>query len=919
MAEISHVPNGIRSVSQTVQEREVVKLCPDIVVYFEGLPYLINRFISDQTTSNPYVLVNFNDHVASFNAGYDTDLMVPSANINLQVPNYQRYLYQMPGGNNLIATMMQVQVYAKGYYMSSQGDTVYRRVFKGVVSHVGYNDNGKTLEISIQCYGSLYMLELMQINLNPSVNMAVHSGAQITTNETIFGDHNPYRVIADAFTYGLQSDGFQLDSYFQSSPNEDHNMFAQSVQRGYIAKWQAILFNMAKDVHVYGAIYKDNPRVKADQIEKQTGVASSVKGSSNKDELAAAVARHAPVSEADDVANNTFYAKIAGYHPFSTITALNTVNNNIVNRLELIRRMIGIIGFEGYQDVDGKIIVKPPLYNLDVLNLGVRSKQTSTIPPLGSSNSQQNPLTTVYPESNPFVVHLAEILSEQETEDQAAIRRTRTVVCGALDPKLVQVDLQTAIKSTAEYIDVSKLQKFGLREEQAYMVPWLSIDDKESLFATAILDTVRANRAYRTYTVTIPMRPELKLGFPMFFPHKDMYGYIKSIQAQYQVGGTATMTVTCDSLRRRVLVNTPQKTNDNPPKEYNAWVSAPNLVYKWSKTPPSPSQAQLNQSPNASVGFGVSSVEQSATGGVKPKQGNQNFTSLVGTPATLYNAAADTQPSPQQITVQAFYTQKMGSKIGTQFDTRFANWIIANDATSNQGTVDPRTNQGYFTQQRAADYYYMLDIRGNKNQTAVIPFTDQKGYEVIAPFPWGRYTDLNTAVHEFTEMGWVPGTTNISGNSIQDLQDLAILQTTDAFIFAGLGTPTATGDAVSKLSTALQSQQSLVGGNWSANNATTSQSNTAQSNQTMDATVIVLKYDSTGANDTQLLNAAQPEDALVTSLIQQTQTTMQQLVDVLVSGGVSPTIGVQEALLSTKTQTPTKLVSLNPKPAGAGS
>jgi hypothetical protein len=917
--------NGIRSVSQTVQEREIVKTAPDIVVYFDGLPYLINRFLSDQATSNPFVLVNFNDHVSSFNAGYDTDLMVPSANIQLQVPNYQRYLYQMPGGNNLIATMTQVQVYAKGYYMSSQGDTVYRRVFKGMVSHVGYNDNGKTLEISIQCYGSLQMLELMQINLNPSVNMSVHTASQLTTNETIFGDHNPYRVIADAFTYGLQSDGFQLDSLFQTSPSETHNMFAQSVQRGYIAKWQAILFNMAKDVHVYGAIYKDNPRVKADKIEEQTAKRSPVRTKPDKNTLAAAPVRSSPVSEADDVANNTFYAKIAGFHPFSTITGLNITNNNIVNRLELIRRMVNVIGFEAYQDVDGKIIVKPPLYNLDVLNLGTRTKQTSTIPPFGSSNSQQNPLTAVYPQSNPFVVQLSEILTEQETEDQAAIRRTRTVVCGALDPKLVQVDLQTAIKTTAEYIDISKLQKFGLREEQAYMIPWLSIDDRESLFATAILDTVRANRAYRTYTVSIPMRPELKLGFPMFFPHKDMYGYIKSINVQYQVGGTATMTVTCDSLRRRVLVNTPQKTNDNPPKEYNAWVSAPNLVYTWSSNPPSPSQTQLNQSPNTSVGFGVSSVEQSATGGAKPKQSGGNYTDLVGTPASLFNVNPDTQPSPQQITVTAYYTQKMGSKVGSQTDTSFANWIIANDANSAQGTIQSsngaQPGQGYFTQQRAVDYYYLRDIRGNA-KTAVIPFTDNKGYEVIAPFPWGRYNDLNSAIREFTEMGWVSDYIDAQGNlvsQIQNLQDLAILQATDAFIFAGLGTPTATGDAVSKLSTALQAQQSLVGGNWSANNATNTQQNTVQSNQTMDATVIVLKYDGTSANDSQLFNQPQPEDSLVQSLIQQTQTSIQQVVDVLVSGGVAPAVGIQEALISTKTQTPTKLVSLNPAPPKAGS
>lgn len=909
--------NGIRSVSQSVQEREIVKTAPDLVVYFEGLPYLINRFISDQKTNNNFTLVNFNDHVAGFNAGYDTDLMVPSASINLQVPNYLRYLYQMPGGNNLIATMMQVQVYAKGYYMSSQGDTVYHRVFKGMVSHVGYNDNGKTLEISIQCYGSLHMLELMQINLNPAVNTTMHTATQLTTWETILGDHNPYRVITDAFTYGLQSDGFQLDSLFQTSPGEAHNMFSDSVQRGYIAKWQAILFNMAKDVHVYGSVHKDNPRVKASQIEKQTSKVSQVKGKPDLDTLGASLTRFAPVSEAEDVAHNTYYSKIATYHPFMTVTSLNLTNNNIVNRLELIRRMVNMIGFEGYQDIDGKIIVKPPLYNLDVINLGARTKQTSTkanATALQSANSQTNPLTQIYPESNPFVVQLSEILTEQETEDQAAIRRTRTVVCGALNPTGIQIDLQTAIKFTAEYIDVSKLQKFGLREEQAYMIPWLSLGDKESLFATAIMDTVRANRSYRTYTFTIPVRPEIKLGFPVFIPHKDMYAYVKSVSISYSIGGTATMTVTCDSVRRRVLVNTKQKTNDNPPREYQAWVTAPNLVYKWSKNSPSASQTALNQSPNSSVSFGIGSTEQYTTGGLKSKQGNQNFTDLVGTPATIQNLSPTTQPSPQQITVTAFYTQKMGSKIGTQFDTPFANWTVQNDANAAQGTIDPRTKQGYFTQKRQTDFFYMKDIRGNDNQTAVIPFTDDKGYEVLAPFPWGRWTDLNSAIQEFTENGWLPGALDLNGQSIQNLQDLAVLQATDAFIFAGLGTPTATGDAVTKLQTALQSQQSLIGGNLSSHNKTNTQQNTVQSELTMDATVIVLKYDGTGANDNQLLNASQPEDALVQNLIKQTQTNLQQTVDVLISGGVAPAIGVQEALLSTKTQTPTQLVSLKSKP-----
>src|SRR5271157_68478 len=153
--------NSIRNISQTAQEREIVKLAPDIIVYLDGTPYQLNYFVNDPLTGNSFTVVNFNDHVSSFQAGYDTDLMVPSASINLVVPNYQKFLYQMPGGNNLVRPMQQVQVYAKGYYLASTGDTVYRRVFKGLVSHVAYADDGKALQISIQCYGIMYMLELM--------------------------------------------------------------------------------------------------------------------------------------------------------------------------------------------------------------------------------------------------------------------------------------------------------------------------------------------------------------------------------------------------------------------------------------------------------------------------------------------------------------------------------------------------------------------------------------------------------------------------------------------------------------------------------------------------------------------------------------------------------------------------------------
>ena len=165
---------NIRNLAQSAQEREIIKTCPDLVVYLDGLPYLKNVFLS-ANPSNP-VIVNFNDYITSFNSNYDVDNMIPSGSFTLTVPAHERHLFQVPGGTNIIQTMMQVQVYAKGYYFASNGNTLFRRVFKGLTTHITHSDDGKTLTITVQIQGIMRLFELMQIDLNPAIqsSAAVH-------------------------------------------------------------------------------------------------------------------------------------------------------------------------------------------------------------------------------------------------------------------------------------------------------------------------------------------------------------------------------------------------------------------------------------------------------------------------------------------------------------------------------------------------------------------------------------------------------------------------------------------------------------------------------------------------------------------------------------------------------------------------
>src|SRR5208282_5189851 len=250
----------IRNISQTVQEREIIKTAPDLLVYLEGFPYLVNYFISDESTNNPYTVVSFNGYVTSFNAGYDTENLIPSASIQISVPNHAKHLFQMPGGNNLVQTMMQVQVFAKGYYFGNDGSPLLRRVFKGIVSHISTTDDGKMLAIQIQCSGTLHMLELMQVELAP----ACISNAPMSTvpTKTNLAYCNPYLMIIDMLIRRLSTEGFYIHTVNQNNPafgskiKDTTDAYHKSVVQGYAPKWQEILEGIQRDVHFYGVIYK---------------------------------------------------------------------------------------------------------------------------------------------------------------------------------------------------------------------------------------------------------------------------------------------------------------------------------------------------------------------------------------------------------------------------------------------------------------------------------------------------------------------------------------------------------------------------------------------------------------------------------------------------------------------------------------
>jgi hypothetical protein len=755
-------PGSIRNIIQTVGEREVVKTAPDIIIYLDGLPYIRNKYLT-QSESVPYVLVNFNDHVVSFNASYDTDQFVPSCSFSLSVPNHLKYLYQTPGGNNALETMMELQVFAKGYYFSSRGNSVYRRIFKGLVKSISTTDKGTNLDITVSGLGIMHFFELMRTTLNPAAHS--NSAAPQTGYTTYEHNMDPYNIIKHTFV------NFDFNQSFQTGGTADtvngglliNSDYKQAIELGFVSKWQKILENLSRNVHIFGIKDFSNFQQDSSENHQQTGEYASEHGK-----------KHGTTKESE-FSKNLVLDGIRKHLPDHGLSTLHLFNQNIVSRLERIRTYISLVGFEGYQDIDGSIIIKPPLYNLDVLNLNFDPEATTTSSvshkiitgdpssDTPSSDTSIAPSVKTYTDkidiskvdiseaNNPFVVYLSEISGESEVEDESAIRLTRMMVKGVPSVHFPGFGNEELV-GVAEYIDIPKLARFGVREERAKIIPWIKYDNKLMLFAMAVYELIRGNKGFRQYSFTMPLKPELKLGFPMYIPHKDMYGYIKSVSINYQVGGSATMNVSLDTIRRRPMYPSSTKGKNG----VDIYVTQPNVVYKWTKAA---SNVPADVTKPKQVPF--SSKTTAAPSDIYGIEDTQSDAILDGQPASLPTG----KPTQTQLSVNAYRDTKIKGFLGNNPDD-----------DSNHYRVQP--GDGYFSKENAptVDYEYLSKIK------TTLPYTDDNGYEVVAPFPWGRYTGLKQAIALFTQGS------SIVGNSTRSEPQL-LSSATDSFLFAGLGTP----------------------------------------------------------------------------------------------------------------------------------
>lgn len=178
------------------------------------------------------------------------------------------------------------------------------------------------------------------------------------------------------------------------------------------------------------------------------------------------------------------------------------------SKLDIAQKVCEVTGFEFYQDVDGDFVFKPPMYNLDTSSSRVYRLEDIDIISINFDEKEPQ-VTYMTCKGTPF-----KNLAGHGVEGEWGVQ--------------------------GQYIDYRLVAQFGWRPgnfEAAYF------NDPRSMFFAAMNRLDVMNAPTKSASVTVPIRPELRPGYPIYIPYLDCFYYCNSFAHSFSAGGQCTTTL----------------------------------------------------------------------------------------------------------------------------------------------------------------------------------------------------------------------------------------------------------------------------------------------------------------------------------------------------------------------------------------
>lgn len=485
--------------------RPTVVHAPDALVYINGE----SDVIGCPTCRRKF---DINRYITQISVDLGIDSVPGSATINLSVPRHTTddlYFEGVP----VITSMMEVEIYAKGYFLV-EGVPQYYPIFWGLTTEVSDSFSSGETTLSINCSDILKWWEMCRMNINPAFTGASGQAGRSIFGNVFFGK-NPYDVIwtiaQQAFGDVVVGSG-SLVSLLKEKGGQSP-VFQQALG-DIMSYWEQRFGRIRSNLLLYGV---NGVAVRGDALYEAQ---KSDRGKTGEPFASTAVANANGGKWGGQMTFNPADPSVVAFRTdFGQAGQINFWQSEYQTKLELATAAKEAIGFEFYMDVTGDIVFKPPFFNVDIIeNKPLSWIQDIDIIDYDFSDSEAEVVTQIQMQGN---------------------------YGGSVDFGLPQET--TPFTSVTDY---HLLRKYGWRP-QPYNSEFMGDPQLMFYHGMDILDRLNSRR--HRATVSIPLRPELRLGFPIYVVPKDQIWYIQGISHNISMGGRAQTTLTLTARRQKFV------------------------------------------------------------------------------------------------------------------------------------------------------------------------------------------------------------------------------------------------------------------------------------------------------------------------------------------------------------------------------
>ncbi len=414
----------------------------------------------------------------------------------------------------------------------------YYQVFHGVVTSVSHAWSGGVNTVSVQCASMLHFWQYHTISTNASVFGARPKEGKLRTSMVghNFTGMHPYQILytlhhdmvgsAGGVAWNLSQKTNQTaksevagESLFSLNIKYWRRRFNSEMVKLRLHGASGELFNTAQSAFLASTssanltkvLRKRHTKIQPGKRQAKGILEQSVTvGFSRRNKAEALVqsrqrqanTKNSPKFEINLIEMQAFVSNISNWGQ------VNLFESTYESKLDIANKVAEVTGFEFYQDVDGDLVFKPPMYNLDTSSSRVYRIEDIDI------------ISINFDEKEPEVTYMT-------------MKNAHFKNLGGTG-----VDGEWGVRG--QYIDYRLVAKFGWRPsdfETSYL------NNRRALFFAAVNRLDILNAPSNSASLTIPIRPELRPGYPVYIPYLDAFYYCSSFAHSYSVGGQCTTSM----------------------------------------------------------------------------------------------------------------------------------------------------------------------------------------------------------------------------------------------------------------------------------------------------------------------------------------------------------------------------------------